>query len=85
MQTILKRIDRITTPLEFELLKSHLEILINEATEKGYLATQGANNAYTREIARLAKIGAHYEDEFLNLTVGKKRLEKEIEAVIQYA
>ena len=62
----------ITTQIEFELLKSHIDNLIDEATEKGYLATQGANNAYTQEIARLAKIGARYEDEFLNLTVGKE-------------
>ena len=69
-QTSIKS-DSITTPIEFELLKYHIEILINEAIEKGYLATQGTNNAYTQEIARLAKIGARYKDEFLNLTVGK--------------
>jgi hypothetical protein len=73
MNTILRGIDRITTPTEFELLKSHIDGLIDDATEMGYLATQGADNAYTREIARLAKIGARYEDEFLDLTVGKVR------------
>jgi hypothetical protein len=72
MQSILRDVDRITTPIEFELLKCHIDSLINEATEKGYLATQGANNIYTREIARFAQIGARYEDEFLNLTVGKE-------------
>ena len=72
MQTILKDIDRISTPIEFELLKCYIDALINEATEKGYLAMQGANNIYTCEIARLARIGARYEDEFLHLTVGKK-------------
>ena len=71
----------ITTDIEFELLKSRIDALINEATEKGYLASQGANNIYTLEIARLAKIGARYEDEFLHLTVGKKN---HID-VIQYA
>jgi hypothetical protein len=79
MQAILKEINRITTPIEFELLKYHIEILINEATEKGFLATQGANNVYTQEIARLAKIGARYEDEYLNLTIGGKKLGKEME------
>ena len=72
MQTIFKGIDRITSEIEFELLKKQLDALINDATENGYLAIQGADNAYTREIARLAKIGACYEDEFLHLTVGKK-------------
>jgi hypothetical protein len=72
MQTILRDVDRITTPIEFELLQFYIDALINEATEKGYLATQGANNMYTREIARLARIGARYEDEFLHLAVGKE-------------
>ena len=83
MKTILKGIERITTPVEFELLKSHIEVLINQATEKGLLAVPGADNEYTREIARLAKIGAHYEDEFLNLSLGKNPLIKEIETVIK--
>ena len=81
MQTILKDIDRITTPIEFELLKYYIDALINEATEKGYLAIQGDNNIYTREIARLATIGARYEDEFLNLSVGKKNNQPEKYAV----
>ncbi|MCL2073312.1 MAG: hypothetical protein FWH18_05295 [Marinilabiliaceae bacterium] len=73
MQTIFKGIDRITSEIEFDLLKKQLETLINDATENGYLAVQGADNVYTREISRLAKLGACYEDEFLHLTVGKKR------------
>ena len=71
MQTIFKGIDRITTDIEFDILKSHIDALINEATDNGYLSTQGANNIYVREIARLATIGARYEDEFLHLSVGK--------------
>ena len=81
MQTIFKGIDRITTEIEFDILKSHIDVLINEATDKGYLATQVANNIYTLEIARLAKLGARYEDEFLHLSVGKR---SRIESV-QYA
>jgi len=72
MKKIFNETDRITTISEFEFLKSKIDDLIDEATEKGYLSTQGANNPYTKEIARLAKIGARYEDEFLNLTIGKK-------------
>jgi len=86
MHVILKGVDRITTSVEFDLLKSHIETLITEATENGYLATQGADNIYTREIARLAKIGAHYEDEFLDLTVGKNILKTEYEPkILEYA
>ena len=86
MHVILKGVDRITTSVEFDLLKSHIEILITEATENGYLATQGADNIYTREIARLAKIGALYEDEFLDLSVGKNILKNEYEPkILEYA
>ena len=72
MQTIFEGVNRITTEIEFDLLKKRLDIIINAATENGYLATQGVDNIYTREIARLARLGAQYEDEFLHLTVGKK-------------
>ena len=74
MQTIFKGVDRITTEIEFEILKKHIDALIKEATEEGYLAMQGANNIYTQDIARLAKIGARYEDEFLHLTIGKNEM-----------
>ena len=81
MQTKFLGIDRITTEIEFNILKRHIDTLINEATDNGYLSTQGANNIYTQEISRLAKIGARYEDEFLHLTVGKRNRK----ASVQYA
>jgi len=58
---------RITTDWEYELLKNHINKLIEEATQKGYLAKMGADNEFTREIARLGKIGALYETEVLLL------------------
>jgi len=79
MQTKFLGIDRITTEIEFDILKRHIDALINEATDNGYLSTQGANNIYTQEISRLAKIGARYEDEFLHLTVGKRNQKVEYE------
>ncbi len=69
MEKILTDVTRITTRVEFDLLKSHVNNLINEATRLGYLAEQGADNEYIREIARLGKIGAQYESEFLNLPI----------------
>jgi antitoxin component HigA of HigAB toxin-antitoxin module len=69
MDRILTDVTRITTRVEFDLLKSHVNNLINEATRLGYLAEQCADNEYTREIARLGKIGAQYESEFLNLPI----------------
>ena len=85
MHTILNGVERITTSIEFELLKNHIEILISEATENGYLAKQGTDNIYTREIARLAKIGARYEDEFLDLTVGKNIIKNVYDPDFKYA
>ena len=58
---------RITTNEEYDLLKSHINSLIDEATAKGCLSEQGADNEFTREIARLGKIGALYETEVLHL------------------
>ena len=58
---------RITTSEEYDLLTSHINSLIDEATARGYLSEQGADNEFTREIARLGKIGALYETEVLHL------------------
>ena len=65
MKTIFCDKTRITTNEEYDLLKSHINGLIDEATMNGHLSKQGANNKYTREIARLGKIGALYETEVL--------------------
>ena len=67
MEKIFSYVTRITTSGEYDLLKSHLNSLINEATINGYLSEQGADNEYTREIARLGKIGALFETEVLHL------------------
>ena len=67
METLFYGLTRITTDIEYDLLKSHINRLIDEATTKGYLAQQGANNEFTREIARLGKIGALYETEIMRL------------------
>ena len=40
--------------------------LIKEATQKGMLEP-GADNDYVREISRLAKLSADYEDNYLNV------------------
>ena len=71
---------RITTDTEYELLKSHINNMIEEATTGGYLSEQGADNEFIREIARLGKIGALYETEVLRLpkrAVNKRTFEKE--------
>jgi len=64
---IFQDVARITTDWEYELLKNCINKLIDEATQKGYLAEMGADNEFTHEIARLGKIGALYETEVLLL------------------
>ena len=74
MKKILEGITRITTRTEFDLLKNHIDALIREATKGGHFSDPDESNEYTNEIARLGKIGARYEDEFLNLSI--KRIVK---------
>ena len=72
MKKILAGVDRITTKVEYELLDSYIEFLIKEATDKGLLEPEVDDNEYKREIGRLARIGARYENEFMNLSIIKK-------------
>ena len=67
MEKIFGNVTRVTSEKEFNLLKIRLNNLIDEATANGYLAELEADNEYTREIARLGKIGALYETEVLRL------------------
>jgi len=67
MEKIFGNATRITSEKEYNLLKIHLNGLIGEATINGYLSELGADNEYTREIARLGKMGALYETEVLRL------------------
>ena len=69
MEKIFCDTDRITSDIEYDLLKSRINALIYEATTNGYLSVQGADNEFTREIARLGKIGALYETEVLHFPV----------------
>jgi hypothetical protein len=65
MEKILENVNRITTQKEYDLLLNQLELLIRTATQKGYLSEQNADNEYTREIGRLSRLCAHYENEFM--------------------
>ncbi len=55
--------ERLTTQLEYDEAKAEVERLISEATEKGMLEPD-MDNEYTRQIALLSSMMAHYEDEF---------------------
>lgn len=58
--------ERLTTRLQYDEAKAEVERLISEATEKGMLEPD-MDNEYTRQIAALSTLMAHYEDEFLNI------------------
>ena len=55
--------ERLTTRLQYDEAKAEVERLISEATEKGMLEPD-MDNEYTRKIALLSSMMAHYEDEF---------------------
>jgi hypothetical protein len=83
MEKIFDNVTGLKTDEEYALLKSHVNGLIDEATTNGYLSEQGADNEFSREIARLGRIGAIYETEALHLPVrvinpSVPKIEKEI-------
>ena len=56
----------LVTRQEYDEAKAKVEQLIAEATEKGLLEPD-TDNEYTREIVRLSKQMAAYEDTFMDL------------------
>lgn len=56
----------IKTREQYDEVRTRVEKLIKEATQKGMLEP-GMDNEYIREIGRLAKLSAEYEDNCLNI------------------
>ena len=81
MKKIFEGVTRITTSIEFEIIMKHIDMLISEATEGGFFSNLDESNEYTQEIARLGKIGARYEDEFLNLSISRNQKLKKTEKI----
>ena len=65
MEKIFENKEQIYTQNEYDLVSNHLETLIRIATQGGYLSEQNANNEYTREIGRLSRLCARYENEYM--------------------
>lgn len=59
----MKKIEIINTEKDYIKAVEYINALINEATEKGYLADPNAQNEYTDEIKRIGKIINLYERE----------------------
>ena len=55
-----------STREQYDLVRSCVNELIKEATKLGMLEPR-MDNEYLSEIARLAKISAEYEDEYMNV------------------
>jgi hypothetical protein len=58
--------EKLTSRKKYDETKARVEALIAEATAKGMLEPE-MDNEYTREIARLSKLMASYEDEYLGI------------------
>ena len=72
MKKVLENTEVITTRNEYDLLNAHIDYLIKEATEKGCLNDPEANNEYTRELGRLARLTKAYEQEFVRFSFEDK-------------
>lgn len=58
--------EKLTTRQQYDETKARVERLIAEATEKGMLESD-MDNTYTQEIAKLSRLMAAFEDEYLNV------------------
>ena len=56
----------ITSQEQYNEVRSQIEKLIHEATTKGMLEAD-ADNEYTREIGKLARLTAEYEENDMNI------------------
>ena len=56
----------ITSQEQYNEVRAQIEKLIHEATAKGMLEPD-ADNEYTQEIGKLAKMAATYEDNYMNI------------------
>jgi len=88
----LKKIIKIETTAQYDAVCVRVDELINEASEKGLLESE-YDNEYTREIGRLSRLGAIYEDEYMtfkHIKVRKKSplkrtLTRSVGKILEYA
>ena len=90
MIKILENVTEISSREDYDKAMSCLNTLIAEATEKGLLSSPDANNEHTREIGRIGRLCADFEDKkiaFSHITVGftpvvqKKMLKHDVKKV----
>ena len=66
MEKIFENVNHLTTRSEYDTVRTHIELLIKEATDGGYFSDPEGDNEYIREFGRLARLSALYEDEFMD-------------------
>ena len=64
--------EKLTTREQYDNVRTRVEELIAEATQKGMLEPD-SENEYTREIGLLSKQMADFEDEYLNILPLRKK------------
>jgi antitoxin component HigA of HigAB toxin-antitoxin module len=72
MKKILENVELISTRNEYDLLNAHIDNLLREATENGYLNDPAADNEYTRELGRLARLSEAYERQNIHFSFEEK-------------
>ena len=73
----------LTTREDYEAVLSHVKKLIKEATDNGSLDDPEADNEYIREIGRLSRLGAEYENEYIQFTYLKIRKKSSLKRAIE--
>jgi len=68
MVKIFENITRLTTRSEYDTVRERIELLIKEATGKGYFSDPEGDNEHIQEFGRLARLSALYEDEFMDFS-----------------
>jgi len=75
MEKIFENTQSLNTREEYDAVLACVKNLIREATNNGALDNPEADNDYIREIGRLSKLGAEYENEhidFKHIVIRKK-------------
>ena len=73
MEKVFENVFILTTREDYDRVLSRAKELIKEATNNGALDDPEADNEYIREIGRLSRLGAEYENKYIYSTYFKKR------------
>ena len=78
----LKNLRKIETTEQYNAVCFRVDELIHEASEKGLLESE-FDNEYTREIGRLSRLGAIFEDEYMTFKHIKVRKTHQTTSILE--